>query len=117
MVKKERRQQGRFAGFSIYVSSDGMRDKSSFCYKNGPKLPDLNFTTACFTSGRYVTFFNERHSGVTYPDGYEIVSVYTELCEVTVYGKKIYQSLLVLLCFSPSALILSLLCQMSNSGN
>nr|XP_022311651.1 multiple epidermal growth factor-like domains protein 6 [Crassostrea virginica]XP_022311652.1 multiple epidermal growth factor-like domains protein 6 [Crassostrea virginica]XP_022311653.1 multiple epidermal growth factor-like domains protein 6 [Crassostrea virginica]XP_022311654.1 multiple epidermal growth factor-like domains protein 6 [Crassostrea virginica]XP_022311655.1 multiple epidermal growth factor-like domains protein 6 [Crassostrea virginica]XP_022311656.1 multiple epidermal growth len=82
----ERRQQGRFAGFSIYASTNGTRDNASQCYKDGPELPPLNFSTLCITSGRYVTFYNERLHDVTYPDGYENRSVYTELCEVTVYG-------------------------------
>nr|XP_022305779.1 protein draper-like [Crassostrea virginica] len=82
----EVRQQGRFAGFSIYVSSDGTRDNSSLCYKDGPQLPALNFTTTCFMSGRYVTFYNERSHDVTYPNGYVVHPVYTELCEVIVHG-------------------------------
>ena len=93
LVYIEKRQQGRFAGFSIYVSSNGERDNSSLCYKDGPKLPALNFMTPCTTSGRYVTFYNERHKGVTYPDGYVVDVVYTELCEVSVQGKKICKSL------------------------
>ena len=97
-VNTERRQQGRFAGFSIYVSSDGTRDNSSLCYKDGTKLPALNFTTTCITFGRYVDFYNERLFGVTYPDGYIDYPVYTELCEVTVYGKKFYISFLYLSC-------------------
>ena len=95
LVYKERRQQGRFAGFSIYVSSNGTRENSSLCYKDGPKLPALNFTTPCITYGRYVIFYNERLDGVTYPNGYVVYPVYTELCEVTVHGKKIYKSFLV----------------------
>ena len=87
----ESRQQGRMAGFSIFVSTDGTRDNSSLCYKNGPKLPALNFMTTCITTGRYVTFYNERPYGVTFPAGYED-AVYTELCEVTVNGKTIYNS-------------------------
>ena len=94
LVYKDRRQ-GRFAGFSIYVSSDGTRDNSFLCYKDGPQLPVLNVTTTCITSGRYVTFYNERLPGVTYPDGYVVDHVYTELCEVTVHGKKNYKSFLV----------------------
>nr|XP_022306123.1 uncharacterized protein LOC111112691 [Crassostrea virginica] len=82
---EERRQQGRFAGFSMYVSSDGARDKTSLCYKDGPKLPALNFTTTCFMSGRYVIFYNERLNDVDYPNGYIAYPVYTELCEVTVH--------------------------------
>ena len=94
-VYTESRQQGRFAGFSIYVSSDGTRDNSSLCYKDEPKLPALNFTTTCITYGRYVVFYNERLHGVTYPNEYEVESVYTELCEVIVHGKKILKSFLV----------------------
>nr|XP_022306114.1 multiple epidermal growth factor-like domains protein 10 isoform X2 [Crassostrea virginica] len=82
----ESRQQGRLAGFSIFVSTDGTRDDSSLCYKDGPQLPALNFTTTCITSGRYVIFYNERLRDVAYPNGYEVNTVYTELCEVTVHG-------------------------------
>ena len=89
LVYKEKRQQGRFAGFSIYVSSNGTIDNSSLCYKDGPKLPDLHFTTPCITYGRYVVFYNERLRGIKYPDGYVVYPVYTELCEVTVLGKNI----------------------------
>ena len=110
-VHKERRQQGRFAGFSIYVSSNGIRDNSSLCYKDGPKLPALNFTTTCITSGRYVDFYNERLPEVTYPDGYVADSVYTEICEVIVNGKNILKFLLVLSCISPLALKVLLKCQ------
>ena len=92
LLYKEKRQQGRFAGFSIYVSSNGMRDNSSLCYKDGPELPALNFTTTCFKSGRYVTFYNGRLLNVTYPNGYVVDPVYTELCEVTVHGKNFYKS-------------------------
>nr|XP_022305543.1 protein draper-like isoform X2 [Crassostrea virginica] len=81
----ESRQQGRFAGFSLYISNTGDRDSSSLCYKDGPALPPLNFTTTCTLSGRYVIFYNERLDGVTYPAGYEVIA-YTELCEVTVNG-------------------------------
>ena len=67
---------------------NGSRDASSLCYKDGPVLPHLNFTTHCFTYGRYVIFFNERNSELKYPDEYQLTSVYTELCEVIVWGKK-----------------------------
>ena len=62
-------------------------DNSSLCYKDGPQLPSLNFTTTCIRYGRYVTFYNERLDGTTYPEGYELF-VYTELCEVIVQGRK-----------------------------
>ena len=86
---KEKRQQGRFAGFSLYVSKDGSRDISSRCYKDEHDLPALNFTTTCMTSGRYVTFYNERLNNVKYPDEYEVGNVITELCEVIIKGMEI----------------------------
>ncbi|XP_078329598.1 uncharacterized protein LOC111116561 [Crassostrea virginica] len=82
----ESRQQGRFAGFSLYISNNGDIDNSSLCYKDGPQLPPLNFTTTCITSGRYVIFYNERLDGTTYPKNYQTVTVFTELCEVIVQG-------------------------------
>lgn len=82
----ERRQRGRFAGFSIYVSNTGDMQKSTLCYKDGPELPHLNFTTTCPEYGRYVIFYNERLDEVIYPDGYELTNAYTELCEVIVEG-------------------------------
>ena len=84
----ESRQQGRFAGFSLYISNTGDRTSSSLCYKDGPELPPLNFSTECTLSGRYVIFYNERLAGTTYPAGYETDAVvYMELCEVTIKGK------------------------------
>ena len=83
----EMRQRGRFAGFSLYISNTGDKESSSLCYKDGPELPPLYFTTTCMLSGRYVLFYNERLDGVTYPSGYEVsANVYMELCEVIVYG-------------------------------
>lgn len=82
----EDRQRGRFAGFSIYVSNTGDIEGSALCYKDGPKLPPLNFTTTCTEYGRYVIFYNERKEGVVYPDGYQLSLAYTELCEVIVEG-------------------------------
>lgn len=82
----ENRQRGRLAGFSLYVSNTGDIRGSTLCYKDGPQLPPLNFTTECIESGRYVIFYNERLAGVTYPSGYEPTNVFTELCEVIVKG-------------------------------
>lgn len=80
------RQRGRFAGFSVYVSNTGDIQGSSLCYKDGSQLPPLNFTTTCTERGRFIIFYNERLDGVTYPDGYVIQNVFTELCEVIVQG-------------------------------
>lgn len=85
------RQRGIFAGFSLYVSntdvsSDADIKGSTLCYKDGPQLPSLNFTTICLKQGRYVLFYNERLRGAIYPTGYEYDNVITELCEVKVQG-------------------------------
>lgn len=84
-------QRGRFAGFSLFVSNtdvsgvDGIK-RSTLCYKDGPELPPLNFTTICTNYGKFVIFYNERQLGETYPSNYQTKNVFTELCEVTVHG-------------------------------
>lgn len=85
------RQRGRFAGFSLYVSnsevsSDADNKDSTLCYKDSLPLPPLNFTAICLKQGRYVIYYNERLEGATYPTGYEVNNVFTELCEVKVQG-------------------------------
>lgn len=90
------RQRGRFAGFSLYASDTDVSSivdikGSTLCYKDGPELPTLNFTTICTKFGRYVIFYNERLQEVKYPDLYQLTNVVTELCEVTVQGKWIYK--------------------------
>lgn len=82
----DNRQRGRLAGFSLYLSNTGAIQGSYLCYKDGPQLPPLNFTTECIESGRYVIFYNERFDGVSYPTEYELSNVFTELCEVIVKG-------------------------------
>lgn len=83
-----KRQRGRFAGFSLYVSdSDADMKSSNLCYNDTPLLPPLNFTTICLKQGRYIIYYNERLPGATYPTEYELKNVYTELCEVKVQGK------------------------------
>eukprot|EP00105_Crassostrea_gigas_P046747 XP_019930895.1 PREDICTED: multiple epidermal growth factor-like domains protein 6 isoform X1 [Crassostrea gigas] len=82
----EERQRGRFAGFSLHVSTTGDVQGSTQCYKDGPQLPPLSFTTTCLEYGRYVIFYNERLDGASYPEGYELTNVFTELCEVIVQG-------------------------------
>lgn len=82
----ENRQIGRFAGFSLYVSNTGALQGATLCYKDGPQLPSLNLTKICTRSGRYVIFYNERLDRVSYPNGYEVTNVITELCEVTIQG-------------------------------
>lgn len=87
----ESRQRGRFAGFSLYISNTDVSNNadmksSTLCYKDGPQLPPLNFTTICTLYGRSVFFYNERLDGVIYPKMYETANVIEELCEVIVYG-------------------------------
>lgn len=60
------------------------------CYKDGSELPLLDFTTTCTELGRYVIFYNERLQGATYPKDYELINVFTELCEVIVNGIYIF---------------------------
>ncbi|XP_052695719.1 multiple epidermal growth factor-like domains protein 10 [Crassostrea angulata] len=90
MVTVAKKTQRRwFAGFSLYTSNTELstisdRENSTLCYKDGPQLPPLNFTTTCTEHGRYDIFYNERLDGVTYPAGYKLHNVYTELCEVIV---------------------------------
>lgn len=83
----ENRQRGRFAGFSLFVSNTGDMHSATLCYKDGPQLPPLNFTSICTESGRYVIFYNERLDGLIYPNSYEVTNVITEICEVTIQGK------------------------------
>lgn len=87
----ESRQRGRFAGFSLYVSitdasTTSEIKNSTLCYKDGPHLPPLNFTKICTTRGRFVIFYNERVAGFSYPAEYQVMDVFTELCEVVVQG-------------------------------
>lgn len=92
----EKRQRGRFAGFSLNVSNTDLSktevdENSTLCYKDGPLLPFLHFTTTtCAMIGRYVTFYNERFDKQTFPAEYEVYNVFTELCEVFIFGKWYY---------------------------
>lgn len=87
------RQRGRFAGFSLYVSNSTDRHRGYQCYKNGPELPPLDFNTNCKAHGRYVIFYNERLNRLNYPSGYQLASVYTELCDVAVTGELMFYSI------------------------
>lgn len=87
------RQKGRLAGFSLYVSNSDVKvpddiKKSNLCYKDGPELPPLDLTLKCMKYGRYVIFYNERFKENSYPEKYEVSSVFTQLCEVNIKGKQ-----------------------------
>lgn len=93
LIHSELRQQGRFAGFSMYISNTDVSNIGDekgliLCYKDEPPIPPLNFTTLCKQHGRYVIFYNERLDDIPYPDEYIATTVYTELCEVIVKGTK-----------------------------
>lgn len=81
-----KRQMGRFAGFSLYVSNSTDIPSGFLCYKDGPELPPLDFDINCIANGRYVIFYNERKDRQMYPVGYETSNVITELCEIIVTG-------------------------------
>ncbi|XP_061170724.1 protein draper-like [Saccostrea echinata] len=88
----EKRQRGRFAGFSIHISNSTDRDNWFLCYKDKSGLPPLDFSTTCMKHGRYVIYYNERLKNITYPVGYQ-TTIITELCEVIVHGcakKRVY---------------------------
>ncbi|XP_062597992.1 uncharacterized protein LOC134259424 [Saccostrea cucullata] len=74
------RQRGRFAGFSLYLSNSSYKENGYLCYKDGPQLPPLNFTTTCIKHGRYIIYYNERLDSVRYPDEYQPTS-FAQLCE------------------------------------
>lgn len=80
----------RMAGFSIYVSNTTSKGAGLLCFddmqsSSRPPLEDQNIT--CFVLGRYVIYYNERSSNVTYPITDFSEFAYNELCELEVYGK------------------------------
>ena len=78
-----------FLGFSLYISNTTDKSQGNLCFK------DSNYTSStipsvvnitCPIPGQYVIYFNERLTGVTYPEDYYQYA-YNHLCEVEVYGK------------------------------
>nr|XP_011430630.2 uncharacterized protein LOC105330569 isoform X1 [Crassostrea gigas] len=77
-----------FLGFSVYISNTTDRLGGILCFKDTnftlDSIPDV-FTTTCPLHGQYVIYYNERLTGVTYPDTYT-PSAENNVCEVEVYG-------------------------------
>ncbi|XP_078328124.1 uncharacterized protein LOC144623538, partial [Crassostrea virginica] len=78
----------RFLGFSLYVSNTTDISKGILCYRDtGYRLDTIPavFNTTCPVHGQYISYHNERLSGVVYPGGYSEYA-FNELCEVEVFG-------------------------------
>ena len=81
----------RMAGFFLYVSNTTSKEDGYLCFHEiqtvtGTPLEDQRIH--CSVYGRYVFYYNERRSDVTYPSYYSKYAYY-ELCELEVYGKHV----------------------------
>lgn len=78
-----------FLGLSVYVSNTTDKLQGTLCFKDSFYTVDTipaNLTITCPIHGQYVIYYNERLTGVTYPDTYT-PSAENNVCEVEVYGK------------------------------
>lgn len=86
--KREDNENIWLASLCMYntdVSTTSKIKSSTLCYKDGPQLPPMNFTTACKNRGVTPSFmYNERLDRVSYIAEYELDSVFTELYDVVV---------------------------------
>ena len=78
-----------FLGFSLYISNTTDKSQGTLCYKDSNYTintipPVVNIT--CPVHGQYVIVYNERLTGVSYPQDYYPYAL-NLLCEVEVYGK------------------------------
>ncbi|XP_052694105.1 uncharacterized protein LOC128172343 [Crassostrea angulata] len=78
----------RFRGFTIVVSNTTEHKNGVVCYNDRVYLSNIVPSVVdvfCSAIGRYVIYYNERFSDLTYPYGYSKFA-FVDLCEVEVYG-------------------------------
>ena len=76
------------AGFFLYVSNTTSKEDGHLCFHEIQKVnstPSEDQIINCSVHGRYVIYYNERRSNVSYPNYYSEYAYY-ELCELEVYG-------------------------------
>lgn len=74
------------AGYSLYVSYTKSKENSYLCYKDKSEgKPSVNKNIPCYSSGRYVIYYNERNQ--TGNPTYFSENAFNELCEVEVLGE------------------------------
>lgn len=81
----------RFLGFSVYVSNTTNKLDGVLCFKDNnftlSTIPAV-FNTTCPVHGQYVIYYNERRGGSSDPPD-SSTYVYSEICELEVYGESI----------------------------
>ena len=79
------------AGFFLYVSNTTSKEDGYLCFHEIQTVtgtPSEDQRIHCSVYGRYVFYYNECRSDVTYPSYYSKYAYY-ELCELEVYGEHV----------------------------